>query len=184
MRGRIIETAGVLFAENGFFGTSMQDIADNLAITKAALYYHFSSKNEIYLALVDKTFRMLEDSIFKAVAKGNTPAEKLCLAIEAYFHFAKDRPQVKFLSLPPAEKLGAEFAQAVISFNKQLFDIFSSLIMDVMGRKRSKGEEKQALLTIIWNALLSFPQQILFSKHSYKKTALSLTRLIESFSKR
>ena len=44
---RILETALELFAQNGYLGTSMNDIAGRLGFTKAALYKHYTSKQEI-----------------------------------------------------------------------------------------------------------------------------------------
>jgi TetR/AcrR family transcriptional regulator, regulator of cefoperazone and chloramphenicol sensitivity len=49
---RILAVAVELFATRGYAGTSIRDITDRLAITKAALYYHFTSKEEIIAALV------------------------------------------------------------------------------------------------------------------------------------
>lgn len=50
-RERILDVALDLFTEKGFDGTSLREIAERLAITKAALYYHFASKDDILLAL-------------------------------------------------------------------------------------------------------------------------------------
>lgn len=44
---RILETALELFAQSGYLGTSMSDIAKQLGITKGALYKHYKSKQEI-----------------------------------------------------------------------------------------------------------------------------------------
>jgi AcrR family transcriptional regulator len=49
---RVLDAALELFSEHGFEGTSLQDIADRLGVTKAAVYYHFHTKDEILLALV------------------------------------------------------------------------------------------------------------------------------------
>jgi len=51
---RILGVALRLFAERGFAGTSIRDIADELGVTKAALYYHFESKEAIFAELVDQ----------------------------------------------------------------------------------------------------------------------------------
>lgn len=64
---RIIETALRLFAANGFSGTSMQDIASELGITKAALYKHFSGKQEILDSII---CRMQEGDHEKAQSSG------------------------------------------------------------------------------------------------------------------
>jgi AcrR family transcriptional regulator len=48
---RILDAALDLFTEKGFDGTSLREIAERLGVTKAALYYHFASKDDILMAL-------------------------------------------------------------------------------------------------------------------------------------
>jgi AcrR family transcriptional regulator len=50
-RERILDVALDLFIEQGFDGTSLREIAEQLGVTKAALYYHFESKDDILVAL-------------------------------------------------------------------------------------------------------------------------------------
>jgi AcrR family transcriptional regulator len=52
-RERIQAVALELFVEQGYDGTSLREIADRLELTKAALYYHFSTKEAIVRSLVD-----------------------------------------------------------------------------------------------------------------------------------
>lgn len=51
---RILEEALTLFSQNGYAGTSMSDIARELGITKAALYKHFTAKEDIWEALIQR----------------------------------------------------------------------------------------------------------------------------------
>ena len=55
---RILETALELFAQSGYLGTSMNDIAKQLGITKAALYKHYTSKQEILDRIVERMNQM------------------------------------------------------------------------------------------------------------------------------
>ena len=55
---RILETALELFAQNGYPGTSMNDIAAQLGITKAALYKHYAGKQEILDRIVERMNEM------------------------------------------------------------------------------------------------------------------------------
>lgn len=57
-RGRdlILATAASMFRDRGFAATSIRDIAEALGVSKAALYYHFPSKEAIYLSLVQPAF--------------------------------------------------------------------------------------------------------------------------------
>ncbi len=50
-RDRILDTALQLFTEKGFDATTLQEIADRLGFTKAAIYYHYRSKEDILMAL-------------------------------------------------------------------------------------------------------------------------------------
>ena len=51
---RILEEALKLFSQSGYMGTSMNDIAARLGVTKAALYKHYKSKQEILDSIIDK----------------------------------------------------------------------------------------------------------------------------------
>ena len=50
-RERILDAALDLFIEKGFDKTSLREIAEQIGVTKAALYYHFASKEDILMAL-------------------------------------------------------------------------------------------------------------------------------------
>lgn len=55
---RILEAALELFAENGYLGASMSDIANRLGITKGALYKHYTGKQEILDSIVERMNQM------------------------------------------------------------------------------------------------------------------------------
>jgi AcrR family transcriptional regulator len=52
-RARIQETALRLFTEQGYEATSLREIAETLGVTKAALYYHFKTKDDIVTSLTE-----------------------------------------------------------------------------------------------------------------------------------
>lgn len=58
-RARLLETALGLFTVHGVEGTSLQMIADALGVTKAAVYYHFKTKDEITEAVAEPAVREL-----------------------------------------------------------------------------------------------------------------------------
>lgn len=55
---RILEEALRLFSHSGYIGTSMNDIATKLGVTKAALYKHYASKQEILDSIVERMNQM------------------------------------------------------------------------------------------------------------------------------
>ncbi len=64
-RQRILEVALDLFTEHGYDGTSLREIADELGITKAALYYYFESKEDIFLALHMRLHEFGKDALVR-----------------------------------------------------------------------------------------------------------------------
>jgi len=59
-RARIQQVAVELFTEHGYEGTSLREIAERLEVTKAALYYHFKSKEDIVRSLVEDYYRQID----------------------------------------------------------------------------------------------------------------------------
>ncbi|GAA2289454.1 TetR family transcriptional regulator [Streptomyces atrovirens] len=62
-RQRIQDVALELFAEQGYEKTSLREIAEHLDVTKAALYYHFKTKEEILVGIFEDLSRPIEDLI-------------------------------------------------------------------------------------------------------------------------
>jgi AcrR family transcriptional regulator len=76
IRDRILETALAHFEARGYAGVSLRDIADELRLTKAALYYHFPSKQGIVEALVEATTQQRNAAI-EQIDSVSTKAEVL-----------------------------------------------------------------------------------------------------------
>src|ERR1700730_12241045 len=55
-RAQVQQVALELFAEQGYEKTSLREIAERLGVTKAALYYHFKSKEDIVHSFADDYF--------------------------------------------------------------------------------------------------------------------------------
>jgi len=67
-RQQILETAQRLFMDRGYDATSLQMIADEMGLTKAAVYYHFRAKREILHAAMQPGIRRLEALLDEAAA--------------------------------------------------------------------------------------------------------------------
>src|SRR5690349_1998383 len=62
-RSRIQEVALELFTEQGYEATSLREIAERLGVTKAALYYHFKTKDDIIASFMEDRLAALEEMI-------------------------------------------------------------------------------------------------------------------------
>mgnify|MGYP004686656259 FL=1 len=116
MKERIMETALELFAEKGYLGTSMNDIAKQLGFTKAALYKHYTSKQEILNRIVErmnemdyeraKQFEMPEGNLTEIVAAyQKTPIEKVRAYSKAQFlHWTEEEFSSRFRKMLTLEQ--------------------------------------------------------------------------------
>lgn len=82
-RSRIKAVALELFTEQGYEKTSLREIAERLGVTKAALYYHFKSKDEIANSFIEDRLRAMDELIEWAEAQPPT-AETRRVLLEKY----------------------------------------------------------------------------------------------------
>ena len=170
---RIINTARCLFSEFSYLGVSMDNIARKLNITKAALYYHFSSKSEIYKEVINQTFNDLILSI-KTSLDRITTEKKLHRLIKNYLDFgSKEKNLIKalILKLPPTD---IQIKKYIIQSNKQIINLIQSVIDEMLLSKKlfSKINNKSltSFLVSVMNGLLL---EYLFLNKKINSTKLS-----------
>lgn len=74
---RILDAAATIFAEHGFHGARINDIAGLANINKAQLYYHVGNKEKIYEMILVRHFKAIADEIESAVKNCEDPIEGL-----------------------------------------------------------------------------------------------------------
>ncbi len=83
-RDRIRREAATLYRKNGFHGTSMQDLATVVGITKSSLYHHYPSKQALLSEIVEATVARVAPLV-RAAAESDRPAvERLHLAVHLH----------------------------------------------------------------------------------------------------
>ncbi|WP_435442293.1 TetR/AcrR family transcriptional regulator [Variovorax sp. GB4P3] len=84
---QLLSIARHLFANRGFHATSLRDIAEEAKITKAALYYHFPNKDELYERVVIRSLDALVQMVAADVARASTPTERVRAFMRSSAHF-------------------------------------------------------------------------------------------------
>lgn len=74
---KIFETSMNLFAQKGYEATSIEEITSVVGVAKGTLYYHFSSKDEIFNFLVEEGMNLLKNSILIKTSKVDNVVDKL-----------------------------------------------------------------------------------------------------------
>jgi AcrR family transcriptional regulator len=87
IRERIIEAALAIIVEEGFPCLTMRRLAYRLRMSAPNLYNFFKSKDEIYISIVIRGFKMLHGDLERAMATGGTPQERAYAMLDAYLKF-------------------------------------------------------------------------------------------------
>ncbi len=78
MQNTIIEKAKTLFIEHGYHGLSMREIAEEVGVSKPALYYHFKDKEELFCAVLNNGIEEIGAVIDSINNQPGTSSDKLC----------------------------------------------------------------------------------------------------------
>ncbi|MEP7763088.1 TetR/AcrR family transcriptional regulator [Sanguibacter sp. 25GB23B1] len=117
-REQLLDVSRALFAEKGFEGTSVEEIAARAAVSKPVVYEHFGGKEGIYAVIVDREIEGLTNALTGALTAGGHPKvllERTALALLAYIEASEDGFRILVRDSPVAQATGT----------------FSSLIGDV-----------------------------------------------------
>ena len=136
-RERILRAAETLFSKNGFDAVSMQDIAERAGVSKANVFHHFDSKNDLYLAVLraccDRSSHLLEELISEPAPV----AERLARFAQAHLQMLLGQEQMTRLIqrevLKGNARRGEELAQQIFGDNFARF-------VDVLRQAQAGGE--------------------------------------------
>lgn len=87
---QILDVASFLFAQKGYDGTSMREIAEACEISKALLYHHFAGKQDIHTRIIVDSGERLLAKVEQHVAKASGPAERLRAFMVGAANFFED----------------------------------------------------------------------------------------------
>jgi AcrR family transcriptional regulator len=110
----ILDVAGVVFAREGYYSASMDEIASLADVSKPMLYAYFDSKEGLYVAYVDRTGRELLSRLESAAAGDLRPVERLRPRIIEFLTFVeehRDGWRVLFGAVSSSRPLADEVAE-------------------------------------------------------------------------
>ncbi len=129
---QIIEAATVVFAEKGFDGATMDDIADEIGINKATIYLYFDSKDALIRAIAEEIFAQELADLQAAYESPGTATERLTVYYETLIADESEiRPLMPLLYEFYARGLRREDVRLVIAdFIHHLIGLLKAIIQD------------------------------------------------------
>jgi AcrR family transcriptional regulator len=124
-RQQLLDVARALFAEKGFDGTSIEEIAHRAGVSKPVVYEHFGGKEGIYAVVVDREMRNLLDLIVSALSGGHPREllEQAACALLDYIEGSTDGFRILVRDSPVASSTGT-FSSLLNDIASQVEHIF------------------------------------------------------------
>jgi AcrR family transcriptional regulator len=98
-REKILEVAEARFAQRGFAGVAMREVAGAAGLGKSSLFHHFASKAELYVAVIERVIERIEAHVLPALARPAGVSARLDRAIDALIDALAEHPTTARLLL-------------------------------------------------------------------------------------
>ena len=165
---QIIETAEILFAERGFDGTSVRDIADEAGVNVAMISYYFGSKEKLMEALFELRVGSVKSRVETLIKDNNlSPLEKVNMLIDEHIDrimqkqcFHKIMVGVQVTNKNPA------ILKAANNVKIRNAEVVTELIKD--GQKKGVFKKKIDVV-LMMNTMVGTVSQTMMSQQYYRE---------------
>jgi TetR/AcrR family transcriptional regulator len=133
-RLRILEAAEAHFAARGFSATRLEDIAGSVGIRRAALFYYFRNKRDLYGAVLDSVFGGLLERLRSALGARAPFPRRIEGAVNAWVNYVGERPSLARFVLREGAKTAPERKEVVK---------YVAVLLDLLKRAFEEGERER-----------------------------------------
>lgn len=163
LRQQILSTANRLFIQEGYHGLSMRQISEALHISKAALYYYFKDKEELYFAILETYLDEMRVVLDRILADSTTATNKICCFIEYILAQPTEKRAIIRLASQEIEQISPPTRQA---FNIIYHQKFIRKIEAILKSGMEQGEFKRINPEIATWTLLGMMYPYFYPAHA------------------
>ena len=154
-KAEIRKSAAQVFAEQGFDGASIREVAKAAGMSLAGLYYYYRGKEEILFDIQNEAFSTLLDAHAEALAGVKEPEQKLERVIDAHLgFFAANIAEMKVMSRE-SEQLQGEFAERVGELRRRYVRLVRG-ILEELGAEKALREVPSAIAVFILFGMMNW----------------------------
>jgi TetR/AcrR family transcriptional regulator len=133
---RILEAAKDVFAEKGFAGARVDEIARKATVNKATLYYHIGDKKALYAQAIHEVIGTAAQKLALGIKGAITPEEKIKTYLNTLADTFDENPQLPRMMMREMASGGQNLPEV---FFQDLFSIFS-ILSSIIEEGKSKGK--------------------------------------------
>jgi AcrR family transcriptional regulator len=129
---QILDVAGRVFAARGYHAASMEEIAAQADVTKPLVYAYFGSKENLYVAYIERAGRDLLERMRRATDPNSPPDERLRAGSLQFLRFVEERRHGWQVLQAEATTRGGPLAEEVASLREGIAQMISGLLMETI----------------------------------------------------
>lgn len=150
-RDAVLQAAIAAFAEQGYHGTSMRDIAARSGTAVSHAYYYFPSKSDLLRTLMERVTQDLIAALEAADAgAGPDPAARLAAIVRAHVRFHTERQMESFVGNTELRSLSVADRAPMIGLRDRVAAIFKAAVDDGLERKQFRcTHPHEAVLALV-----------------------------------
>lgn len=137
----VYQAAAKLMVTKGFGGTSISDIAKAVGMTKAGLYHHITSKQDMLFKIMDHAMNIMQAEVIEPARQIDDPDQRLRMIIGTHTTIIIDRGQTFTILFSEIHHLNEDHQKALLQRVKG----YRSLIMDSMEELEQTGKLRSGL---------------------------------------
>ena len=152
---RILDAASAVFAEEGFAGARVDEIAHRAGVNKAMLYYHVGNKQDLYTAVLTRNFDRMDEALVDAVKTGGSAPDRLRAIIAGVAGALKAIPDHPRIVLREFASGGANLQPEVLQRLVKILGTVRNLLADGVRRQEFRATDPvMTHLTLIGASLI------------------------------
>jgi TetR/AcrR family transcriptional regulator len=161
-RERILRAAAHLYAQHGFRGTSLREVAEAAGVTRPLVLYHFESMEKLFSTLLREAVARCRRDAEEALAVPGSSADRLRRLLEAQVAQAREAPEVaafayEVMTMRGLLPLGYDYR----SEGREVFEIYVRLIADGQSRGEFRAVDPRSAAAIPFGALRLYVTAVL-----------------------
>lgn len=125
-RQELLQAAERLFCQQGYEKTSVQDILNEIALSKGGFYHHFTSKEEVLTALCERRAQRAAIYAAEALSQAESALQRLNAVLHGFMPLRRDEADFVAMLLPTIEK--PEGRGIAMTYQDALVSHFSPLL--------------------------------------------------------
>jgi TetR/AcrR family transcriptional regulator len=153
---RILEAARGEFAQHGFGGARLQDIAARAQLSHPTLLYHFGSKEGLYAAVIEQAMQDWAAMTSLAIADGKSGFDRVASLIDAGFEFFATHHDFVVIWRREAIEGGGRLEQAMADHMRPFFAHAVVFLRQEVAAGRLREHDPVELMQLTYGAVMSF----------------------------